>query len=458
MQDLATPRFGTDGVRGRAIVEITPEYAVALGRAVARVLRSERMVIAHDPRLSGPILEAAFSAGAAAEGVEVQQLGVLPTPAVAVIAALEGVPGVVVTASHNGYQDNGLKVFAAGGSKVSDADQSAIENQISGLTPSTDLGETPAGFMVRRPDAATIYADHLVGLFPELALEGLRIVIDAANGAMSEVAPHILARLGAEVIVMNDAPDGTNINAHCGATAPEALCEFVSNLADSSHDGSLAVDLAFAFDGDGDRLIAVDERGRIVDGDRLIALSALDRRGRGQLLGDGVVVTVMTNLGFHRAMKAAGIDVVTTPVGDRAVLDAMGVHGYVLGGEQSGHIIHRDLATTGDGLLAAIELARMYRRRRAETREPFSEMAATVMQTFPQILCNVPVSTRDVDPMRDLSPSIAAAEAELGNDGRVLVRPSGTEAMIRVMVEASTQERAREVAEHLADEVRARYG
>lgn len=456
MQDHAQPRFGTDGVRGRAILEITPEFTVALGRAVAQVLRPERLVIAHDPRLSGPILEAAFAAGAAAEGVEVQQLGMLPTPAVAVIAAREGVPGVVVTASHNGYLDNGIKVFAAGGSKVSDADQQAIESRL--RSASVEPVDAPAGFLVRRPDAESIYADHIAALFPPAALEGLRIVIDTANGAMSDVAPRILERLGADVIVMNDAPDGTNINDRCGATAPQALCEFVANIAASAHDGALAVDLAFAFDGDGDRLIAVDERGRIVDGDRLIALSALDRRNRGQLLGDGVVVSVMTNLGFHRAMKAADIDVVTTPVGDRAVLEAMAMHGYVLGGEQSGHIIHRDLATTGDGLLAAIELARMYRQRRHETGEPFSAMAAAVMQTFPQVLSNVPVASRAIDPSVDLASAIAAAEAELGSDGRVLVRSSGTESLIRVMVEASTEERAREVADRLSTAVLARYG
>ncbi|MGA0877613.1 MAG: phosphoglucosamine mutase [Ilumatobacteraceae bacterium] len=456
MQDHAQPRFGTDGVRGRAIVEITPEFCMSLGRAVAQVLRPERLVIAHDPRLSGPILEAAFAAGAAAEGVEVQQLGMLPTPAVAVIAAREGVPGVVVTASHNGYSDNGIKVFAVGGSKVSDADQQTIESRL--RSPSFERVAAPAGRLVRRQDAEAIYAEHITGLFPPVALEGLRIVIDTANGAMSEVAPRILESLGADVIVMNNSPDGTNINDRCGATAPQALCEFVANIAASTHDGGLAVDLAFAFDGDGDRLIAVDERGRIVDGDRLIALSALDRRHRGQLLGDGVVVTVMTNLGFHRAMKAADIDVVTTPVGDRAVLEAMALHGYVLGGEQSGHIIHRDLATTGDGLLAAIELARMYRQRHRETGEPFSVMAAAVMQTFPQVLSNVPVGSRTVDPARDLASAIAAAEAELGSDGRVLVRTSGTESLIRIMVEASTEEHARQVADRLSAAVRAHYG
>lgn len=462
MQDHPLPRFGTDGVRGRAIVEITPEYVLALGRAVARVLNPGRLLIAHDPRLSGPILEAAFAAGAAAEGVEVHLLGMLPTPAVAALSAVEGVPGVVVTASHNGYRDNGVKVFAAGGLKVSDADQRAIEADVA--TSRVAAGDT-AGSLLRRPDAAALYMDHLAGSYPESPLSGLRIVVDAANGAMSDVAPRLLERLGAEVISMNDAPNGTNINDRCGATSPQALCEFVANL--SSHDGGLAVDLGFAFDGDGDRLIAVDERGRVVDGDRLIALSALDRRSRGQLLGDGVVVTVMSNLGFHRAMKAADIDVVTTAVGDRSVLDAMSAHGFVLGGEQSGHIIHRDLATTGDGLLAAIELARLYRRRRADSGELFSDMAGQVMESFPQVLRNVSLEGRDPriapqiapmwDPARDLADDIDRARAELGDDGRVLVRASGTEPLVRVMVEASTEQRAHEVADRLVEAVRARY-
>jgi phosphoglucosamine mutase len=437
---------------------------LALGRAVARVLNPDRLLIAHDPRLSGPILEAAFAAGAAAEGVAVELLGMLPTPAVAALSALEGVPGVVVTASHNGYLDNGVKVFAAGGLKVSDDDQRAIETEVAAskiTAPGAASGES-TGSLLRRPDAAALYMDRLAASYPESPLSGLRIVVDAANGAMSDVAPRLLERLGADVISMNDAPSGTNINERCGATSPQALCEFVASL--SSRDGGLSVDLGFAFDGDGDRLIAVDERGRVVDGDRLIALSALDRRGRGQLLGDGVVVTVMSNLGFHRAMRAADIEVVTTAVGDRSVLDAMALHGFVLGGEQSGHIIHRDLATTGDGLLAAIELARLYRHRRTESGELFSDMAGRVMEAFPQVLRNVsldrPSDSRVgpiFDPAVDLADDIARARAELGDDGRVLVRASGTEPLVRVMVEASTEHRAREVAERLVEAVRARY-
>lgn len=473
MKDSVLPRFGTDGVRGRAITEITPEYALTLGRAVARVLGCSRLVIAHDPRLSGPVLEAAFSAGAAAQGVEVQQLGMLPTPAVAVISALERVPGVIVTASHNGYQDNGIKVFASGGLKVSDDDQRAIEDEVGRLyqemqhlAPNVvgdeSLGLVPVpGFIVRRTDGAAIYVDHMVDLFPKHVLRGLRIVIDAANGAMSEVAEQVLKQLGADIIVMNNVPDGTNINDQCGATSPQALCNFVASVASSTHDehssARLSVDLAFAFDGDGDRLIAVDEVGTVVDGDRLIALSALDRRKRGQLIGDGVVVTVMSNLGFHRAMEEAGIEVITTPVGDRSVLEAMSHHGLVLGGEQSGHIIHRDLATTGDGLLAAIELARMYRQRHSENGQPFSAMAHAVLQWFPQVLHNVSVPSAGVDPAVDVAEAIAAEEKALGRDGRILVRASGTEPVVRVMVEADRVDRAEQIAQRLVSMVETRY-
>lgn len=469
MTDPVLPRFGTDGVRGRAIIEITPEYALVLGRAVVRVLGCSRLVIAHDPRLSGPVLEAAFSAGAAAEGAQVDQLGMLPTPAVAVISALEDVPGVVVTASHNGYLDNGIKVFAAGGLKVSDDDQRAIENEVSRLFRAGQFSVTDEskaaqalGSLVCRTDGDVLYTEHIVSLFPENALRGLRIVIDTANGAMSNVAEPVLKQLGADVIVMNNVPDGRNINDKCGATSPQALSDFVASVAASAHDehssARLTIDLAFAFDGDGDRLIAVDEQGAVVDGDRLLALSALDRRQRGQLIGDGVVVTVMSNLGFHRAMEDAGIEVVTTPVGDRSVLEAMSHHGFVLGGEQSGHIIHRDLATTGDGLVAAIELARMFHLRHAVDGQPFSVLAQRVLHWFPQVLHNVRVGSLGVDPATDLAEAIAAENAALGRHGRILVRASGTEPVVRVMVEADHMERAEDIAQRLAIRVIERYG
>ena len=438
------PSFGTDGVRGVAISEITPEYVLALGRAVGTVLGSPRLLIARDPRVSGPILEAAFSAGVAAVGVRVEQLGVVPTPTVALIARLENVPGVMITASHNKFSDNGVKVFAAGGRKLTDTDQELIESEVhkimSGVTPST----SDVGVIIRRSDAVTLYVDHLVELFGEGSLAGLRIVVDSANGAMSQVAQLVLQRLGADVISMNDAPNGRNINDACGATSPQTLCDFVSGTGTG-----VSVDIGFAYDGDGDRLIAVDENGHVVDGDRLIALSVLDRREHNTLANNTVVVTVMSNLGFHQAMKQVGVNVVTTTVGDRYVLDAMEDGGFVIGGEQSGHIIHRDLATTGDGLLASIVLAQLVRRRQEKDGSKFSQLAGSIMQTFPQVLKNVKVAVRPTDVAKLLATEIAAEEAILGDNGRVLVRASGTEPLIRVMVEAPTAQLADEAANRL---------
>lgn len=447
----AHPVFGTDGVRGVAISEVSPEYVLALGRAIARVLRPERVIVGRDPRVSGPVLEAAISAGLSAEGVRCEQMGVLPTPALAMLAQHEDVPAIVITASHNKYTDNGVKVFAAGGRKLVNAQERAIEEETH-LILDGGAGDgvhgVQSGVVVRRSDGVSLYVNHVVDLFGEGSLSGVRMAVDCANGAMSAVAPVVLRRLGADVITLHDAPDGTNINDSCGATAPSTLVEFVSGTASGS-----SVDIGFALDGDGDRLIAVDENGSIVDGDRLIALSAIERRERGALPGNSVVVTVMSNIGFHRAMAAEGIGVVTTAVGDRHVLDALDEGGLAVGGEQSGHIIHRDLATTGDGLLAAVVLALMVRRRGTR----FSELASEVMTTFPQVLRNVRVTGRPADVAELLAPEIAAEELLLGDSGRVLVRASGTEPLIRVMVEAPTADLAEQVCERLVAAARTRW-
>jgi len=433
------PRFGTDGVRGRAIDEITPEFCLSLGRAAARVLRADRVVIGRDPRESGPVLQAALASGLAAEGVDVDDLGIVPTPAVAMFAARDGVPGVVVTASHNPFHDNGVKIFGAGGTKLTDAQQEAIEAELESILNAEPSGSIPrrVGVVTRRPLAVADYVDRVVAHFGEGSLAGLRIVLDTANGAMSDAAPETFRRLGADVIVLNDAPDGVNINLECGATSTAGLCSFVATMG--------AADAGFAFDGDGDRVIAVDGTGRVVDGDRLIALSALDRKERGRLTGGAVVTTVMANLGFHRAMEAAGVQVIVTPVGDRHVLDAMVDGGFVLGGEQSGHIIHRDIATTGDGLVSAVAVAEMVVR----TSRALAESANAVMTSFPQVLRNVPVARRPSDVATEMRDEIAAVEGELGADGRVLVRSSGTEPLVRVMVEAPTLAAAEAAAERL---------
>jgi phosphoglucosamine mutase len=433
-------RFGTDGVRGLAIAELTPVDALNLGRAAAQVLGGAALLVARDPRRSGPVIEAAFAAGVAAEGVDVQLAGVLPTPAVAHLAQVDGVPAAVITASHNPFHDNGVKLFAAGGRKLDDAAQERIEATLADLGPFTRSG-LDVGAVTQRVDAADSYVDWVCAQFPARALHGERVVIDAANGAMSEVAPRVLRRLGADVVVLHADPDGTNINRSCGATAPQDLARAVVD------EGAL---VGLAFDGDGDRVIAADHTGAIVDGDRLIALFAEDLRDHGRLSGNTVVVTVMSNLGFHRAMAAAGIEVVTTPVGDRSVLEALDAGGHALGGEQSGHIIRHDLAPTGDGLLAGVMLLELLGRRQ----RPLAELAAEVMTSFPQVLLNVPVTRPGAEVLASLAPEIRAAEHGLGDDGRVLVRASGTEPLIRVMVEASTADTAQQVAERLAAAVR----
>lgn len=442
------PRFGTDGVRGVAVHEITPEFTLALGRAVGRVLGASLLCIGRDTRASGPVLQSAFAAGAAAEGVNVVDLGVVPTPAIAAVAARDAQPGVVITASHNPWTDNGIKVFAAGGRKLTDDQQTLIETELAAILDRDPSGSVPrvVGVVTRRAEAVAEYVDHVVSLFGEGALQGLRVVLDTANGAMSEVAPSAFRRLGAEVIVLNDAPDGQNINADSGATHPEGMCEFIRQAG--------RVDIGFAFDGDGDRVIAVDEHGSVVDGDRLIALSAIDRHESRRLSGDVVVTTVMANLGFRRAMEAAGIQVITTAVGDRFVLDAMEDGGFVLGGEQSGHIIHRDLATTGDGLVAAVVTAMILRRRGGS----FSELASGVMRSYPQVLTNVRVARRPDDAAADIAEAIAREEKVLGAEGRVLVRSSGTEPVVRVMVEAPTERIANDAVARLCDDVRAAFG
>jgi len=428
-------RFGTDGVRGRANTELTASFALDLGRAAARVLRASTAVVGGDSRLSTPMLEAAFVAGLSSEGVEVIRLGVAPTPAVAFEAARLGAMGAVVSASHNLFEDNGIKLFAIGGTKLPDEVETRIEREIGALTPPT--GEPGAVHGRRDPSA---YIDHLLSALEGRDLRGLRIVVDAANGAASHVVADLFGRTGAHVVVINATPDGRNINDGCGATDPAGLRSVVT--AERAHTG-------IALDGDADRLIAVDERGDVVDGDHVIAICAGDMRDRGALRDDTVVVTVMTNLGFHLAMRDAGIDVVETAVGDRYVLEALTAGGYSLGGEQSGHVIFPDQATTGDGLLTALTLLDIVQR----SGKQLSQLAEAAMTQLPQVLVNVRVGVRRPDVADLIADDIAAASASLGETGRILVRPSGTEPLIRVMVEAPTAEQARSTADALAARV-----
>ena len=441
--------FGTDGVRGEFGKELTENYAANLAEVAAQVLQCNLVVIGRDTRESGVLLETAITKALATMGVEVQLMGVAPTPAIAFAARKHGVVAIAITASHTLYQDNGIKIFGAGGCKLSDAEQESIEQAMlargENAKAADNMVPSSAKSGVARPELLQEYCDWLVGLVRPGALKNLHVALDCANGAFSHVAPEVFSKLGATVTTINATPDGRNINLQCGATHPEPLSEVVKSV--GAHFG-------IAFDGDGDRLIAVDGNAQIVDGDHLLAISALDMKHRGTLRNNKVVVTVMTNIGFHQAMKNAGIEVVTTPVGDRSVLLALDDESLSLGGEQSGHIIYRDLATTGDGLLAAVSLAALI----AESKKSLSEIANTAMTSFPQVLINLRVGKR-VDGVDQLfKGEIAAAEKTLGASGRVLVRASGTEPMVRVMVEAPQQDIAEKVAATLAEAITARLG
>ncbi len=429
--------FGTDGVRGLANADLTPELATALAAAAARVVGGQGRpvaVVGRDTRASGEMLEAAVVAGLASAGADVWRAGVLPTPAVAHLTAELGADlGVMLSASHNPMPDNGVKFFAAGGHKLADADEDAVEDA---LGASWDRPVGPGVGRVRDlGDAAARYLAHLSAAVPA-RLDGLRGVVDCAPGAASVVAPAAYRAAGAQVSVLGAQPDGLNINAGVGSTSPEALVAAVR---------ASRADVGIAHDGDADRCLAVDAEGRLVDGDAILAICALALREAGRLAGDAVVTTVMTNLGFRRAMDREGIRVVQTAVGDRHVLAALHREGIVLGGEQSGHLVFLDRATTGDGLLTALHLlARM-----AATGAPLAELAA-VMRRLPQVLVNVAVADRSAAQAPEAAAAVAAAEGELGRAGRVLVRASGTEPLVRIMVEAPSEEQARALAAAIA--------
>jgi len=442
--------FGTDGVRGRANREVTAELALGLAAAAAHVLalsgafagHRPRAVVGRDPRASGGFLSAAVCAGLASAGVDVIDVGILPTPAVAhLTAALDVDLGVMLSASHNPMADNGIKFFSRGGHKLADDVEDAIESRMG------EMWDRPTGNDVGRISidtgaASNAYVQHLLTTLPN-PLAGLRIAIDCANGAASEVGPAALRGAGAEVIVISAAPDGRNINDACGSTHPEPLQAAVV---------ASGADLGVALDGDADRCLAVDHTGALVDGDQIMGVLALAMRKRGTLASDTLVTTVMSNLGLRLAMKEAGIVTVETAVGDRYVLEAMRGNGYTLGGEQSGHVIMSEHSTTGDGVLTAMHLAAEV----AASGRRLADLAGTV-QRFPQVLVNV----RGVDRTRTESDdgvraAVARAESDLGETGRVLLRPSGTEPLVRVMVEASTPTLARQIADSLAGVVRER--
>jgi phosphoglucosamine mutase len=378
------------------------------------------------------MLQAALTAGLSSEGCGVIDLGVLPTPGVAWTSAADRLPAAMISASHNPFADNGIKFFAPGGRKLSDDVEESLEAELDAVVAGRSAGTLAVGDAlgaVVAADGGRRYADGLEGLFQPRHLAGLTVILDCANGAASTVASGVFSALGARVGVMNDQPDGININAGCGSNHPEALAKEVVEA---------GADVGLAFDGDADRVIAVDHTGAIVDGDQIIVLCALDRRIRGKLAGDTVVVTVMANLGLRQAMSARGIQIVETAVGDRYVLEKMEAGGFSLGGEQSGHVIFRDLATTGDGILTGLQVLDVMVR----SGRRLADLAA-VMTRHPQVLRNVPVgSSRSLDDASEIWDEVRAAEERLGRDGRVLVRASGTEPVVRVMVEAVTLEDA----------------
>jgi phosphoglucosamine mutase len=454
--------FGTDGVRGLANADLTPELAMSLGRALVGVLLESHpgspgrtrtgpgaprplVVVGRDPRASGALLENALVAGICSAGGDALLAGVVPTPAVAFLTRhYRAAAGAMISASHNAMPDNGIKFFGPEGFKLPDALEDRVEAAL-GLADQD--APRPVAGGVGRPsqgrDAVAAYLDHLLEGVGHLG--GLPLVVDCANGAAARVAPEAYRRAGAQVVAVAAEPDGENINAGVGSTHPEHV------QAEVVRTGAA---LGLAHDGDADRLLAVDERGELVDGDVILAIAALDQRARGELATGTVVTTVMTNLGFHQAMAEHGIRVVQTVVGDRYVLEAMRAGGHGLGGEQSGHIIFLDRATTGDGILTGLRLLSIV----ARTGRPLSELA-TVMRRLPQVLVNIRVTDRDgLTGSVAIARAVAGEEAALGDRGRVLVRASGTEPLVRVMVEAETLDRAQAVADRLAAVVAAELG
>ena len=403
-------------------------------------------MIGSDTRESGPWLQAALTRGLRSAGSEAVDLGVMPTPAVAWVAAQRSVPAAMISASHNPYHDNGIKLFAAGGLKLRDDLEARIQARYVEVAArlseaAADGGATIASDLRfdRGPSTQVDgWISSVISSVGDDALAGLRLVVDCANGAAYGVAPDIFRRLGADVTTIGDDPNGTNINDGVGSTAPQMLASAVVET---------GADAGLAFDGDADRLIAVDGAGRVVDGDRVLGLLATDWAATDRLRDNTVVVTVMTNLGFHRAMAEAGIKVISTAVGDRYVLAALDDHHLSLGGEQSGHVICRDLATTGDGILAGVQLLDVVARRN----EPLAQMAEQIMTTVPQLLRNVRLAARNPDAAAVLAPHVAAVEARFGDDGRVVVRPSGTEPLLRIMVEHIDQETAEAACSELID-------
>ncbi|TRX62892.1 phosphoglucosamine mutase [Corynebacterium hiratae] len=440
-----TRLFGTDGVRGLANKKLTPILALRLGQAAAEVLTSDResyerrplAIIGRDPRVSGEMLDAAIASGLASRGVDVVRVGVLPTPAIAFLTDDFGADlGVMISASHNPMPDNGIKFFSAGGKKLPDEVEDRIQAAMDDLTDGGPTGTKIGRIISEAPDGRERYLKHLAEVVTT-DLSGIKVVVDTANGAASKVAPQAYEAAGAEVIAIHNKPNAFNINEDCGSTHIEKTQEAVVEH---------GADLGLAHDGDADRCLAVDAEGNVVDGDQIMAILAVGMKEENDLRFNTLVATVMSNLGLKLAMQEQGIEVKETAVGDRYVLEELNRGDFSLGGEQSGHVVLPDDCTTGDGTLTGLSImARM-----AKSGKTLKELAS-VMTVLPQVLINVPVSDKAVIlNAPEVKEAIAAAEAELGDTGRVLLRPSGTEELFRVMVEAAEKEQARKVAGKLA--------
>jgi len=440
--DEGKPIFGTDGVRGVAGSELTPELAMAIGRAAGSWLRGGPVLVGRDTRRSGSMLALALQAGLHASGIDTVDVGVLPSGGISYLTATgPATMGAIVSASHNPAEDNGIKLLAARGTKLPDDVERELEQRLRSAGSSSALGGS-IGFRVDNEDGFWRYLDHLASL-SRYSLSGLELVLDCANGAAYKAAPVLFERLNAQIQVFHAEPDGTNINAGCGATHPEFLARVAKGR------------IGLAFDGDADRLIVVDEDGKIANGDVILAIVARHMKTQGKLKGDRVVATVMSNLGFRKSMEEAGIELVETPVGDRYVMEALLDTKAVLGGEQSGHIIFTEHGQTGDGLLTAIQLLNVM----AGTGKELRQLRAEAIVEYPQVLENVRIDRMvDLAQVSELWDEVRGVEEELGDEGRVLVRPSGTEPVVRIMVEAPSESAARDYADRLATVTRTKLG
>ena len=445
--------FGTDGIRGVAnIFPMTPEMVLSIGKATAHVFKEKcgkekpKFVIGKDTRLSGYMIENALASGIVSVGADVLLVGPMPTPAIAYLTkSLNADAGIVLSASHNPAEDNGIKIFSENGHKLSDNVEDEIEKYVlSGKIKTEHIKGDLIGKALRVDDAKERYIEFAKASVESMSMKGLRAILDCANGAAYNTAPHILSELGAEVVVLNDRPDGLNINLDCGALHPEKMMEIVKK--EKAHIG-------IALDGDADRVIVCDEKGRSVDGDHIIAICAINMKEKGALRKNSVVVTIMANKGFDIAMAKERIKVVKTKVGDRYVVDEMRKKGYVLGGEQSGHIIFSNYTTTGDGMISALQLLRIMK----ERREKLSKLAEC-MTSLPQVLVNVDVKEKkDISKLK-VNKNIKDAESKLGEKGRVLVRYSGTQNLCRIMIEGENKREIQKIANDIAKTMKKELG